>query len=187
MKNYSIEYAHFYVDSQFNDEHIRGIETLNKVLKGIINKGATYSTNILIDNYNAQPIEGREKNFWNQLKKMNSSPDFYAYEADLRGYIEAAFSLLSKKTVKSYKRYIDKNSSLIPCSLFIIIWYFLRFGIIEDHNEVIKRIGPNELFVGDEVITVLPNKFIDVETIAIRNIEKSSVSDYTYKIQTIFF
>ncbi len=184
---YSIEYGHFYTNELFNGDHQAGIKKLRMVTQNLETNHQSYSLCVLIDNYNAPVISENVQDFWQNLRQNEALPHYWAYEGDLSHYVEITLDQLHPKTKKEYLAYIEHHQH-IPCSLFIIIWYYLRLGIIEDTEKVIEKISPTDTtFSAKNLITILPKRFEQVEDIALRAIKRGRHKDIGQRITLIFF
>lgn len=186
--DYSIEYCHIYADQQLNAEHKKSIDLKQRIEKLLQKQGKTYSTLVLIDNYNAKTEEMSKAALISQLKDWAADPEYIFYEKDLLLYMPEALQLLHPKSHREYIKYIEKWDGFIPCSLFIILWYFLRLGIIQDHKSMVshKEASPPQIYAKN-LITILPKYYEPLERIAMRHIEKSKYSFIKQHIFTVFF
>lgn len=184
--NYNIEFAHIYTDEEFGINHIRSIEQLQDFASL---DGLQYSSIVLIDNYNASTKGFSTKDFISELRSRGATPDFYAYERDLKDLADELLDCIEKPKIKRlYKSYLDRKKKY-PCSLMTAAWYLARLGAI-DGSHVIRVHNKAQFtnFVPSKrIINILPKDFIGVEKEAHRLIGHSKYSDYRYKIQPILF
>ena len=187
--NYNIEYAHIYTNEQFNREHLEASWVLNYTIKNLNKKNKSYSTVVLIDNYNPNEHILDENTFLYQLKQNNASPDFVAYEAQLVPLYEKVLNSIHKKSKRrSIGQYV-KTREKIPCSFLIVVWDLLRLGLIQNGIIYYKNgNGKNtKVFIGEKIITILPERFRPVEERAKEIILNSDYTEALKKIEHIYF
>lgn len=190
---YNIEYSHIYADEVFNDEHIKGSEILDELVKKHPYKD-DFVVTTLIDEYTPKKndIKLNFNNFLAELSKNGLGPDFVGYESRLVDLSEKTLGYLDDTLRKKYYRYI-KNKGKHPCSLLATTWYLLRLGVLEQSLSGLKIVEPlknrniNE-FCGQKLITILPVRFKEIEQRIIYNFRKSEkIRDLVNKIELIFF
>jgi hypothetical protein len=183
---YSIEFSHIYTDEEFNANHIKSAQMM-KELSGL--SRASYSTILLIDDYNADQNGFDLNQVINQLAAVKAVPDFYAYESDLVRYGDALLASIQKpKILRMYASYI-KRKDKYPCSLLTATWYLIRLGYI-DGTSIIKPAlkTKDQLFLpAEKLINILPTSFKDIERDAHRLIGYSAFADARFKIEPILF
>ena len=180
---YSVEFSHIYTNEVFSNEHKQSVVNLNSYLPNL--QKDQYQTCILIDDYNPNEDLLDQKDFFNKLKSLDATPDYYAYEADMANYKNEMLRLIqNKKIFKQYNRYIDEKNTL-PCSFMTAIWYLIRLGALADDG-IIK--SKKESFVPSaNLINILPERFRAVEHKTIKLIDSTKYSNYVGNIDYIFF
>jgi hypothetical protein len=155
MKNFSIEFGHFYADTKPHKKH-------NKILKEIISNIDNYEINIFIDNYNV------DKN--NQIfHSIEDIKNFYLIEGIIVNNIhfENDMSKNAKIILENLGRFNNKKDKIYykdillydfkknkySCSLLSSVYYLIRLGIIEDINYKKSK----------QIINILDEKYKNVE------------------------
>lgn len=185
----SIEFGHIYQDELFTQEHKTGIVELFKQIEHVKKNGFTYSTVVMIDDYNVDGTKNFMDQYWSFLDSKRAMPDYYVYESALAIFMDEVFAIFNNRTKKSYQSYIDKHKK-IPCSLFIVMWYFYRLGLLDGSKDGILHTVKDEEknpFFAEKLVTILPKRFMEVEMIAQKAIRKSKQKSALEQIQTIFF
>lgn len=185
----NIEFGHIYQDTLFSKEHDSGVVQFFTQIERIKKDDSIYSTTVMVDDYNVDNTKNFIKDYWNFLEKKGALPQYYVYESSLSVFIDEVFLIFNNRTKKSYQNYINTHKK-IPCSLFIVIWYFFRLGIFDENkNNVLNRFNNqnNSPFFAKKIITILPKRFMDVEMIAQKAIQNSKQKNVMNYIETIFF
>lgn len=187
--DFNIEYAHIYVNEGFNHEHQRAARFLNTKAKELKERGGSYSGVVLFDDYNPSEWLVSEEEFICSLSREKAKPDFVAYEARLVPLVKGVLELVDKKDAKGVRRYIESRRR-IPCSFLIVVWHFFRLGLINDRGIDIYRPLKSQNkrpFVGESLITVLPDRFRSVEEKARGVIGRSQFGDALDRLEYHFF
>lgn len=173
---YSIEFAHIYLDEYIAMEHVLGKEKLLEIRKyRELNRCNSTIIN-LIDDYNATKNKLNLKKFEDFLNEHLDDSVEVIYESDMIFYSHIALTYLSHKDSKSYLRYINKFNRY-PCSLLALTSYLIRLGIIETKFPV---------RTADKLINILSERFRGVEDMIKKYLRRSSLSGIEKKIETIY-
>lgn len=184
---YNIEYAHIYADECFGNEHKKSVEQLKKTIQQLNINSTNYTLVILIDEYNSKKQTLNIKQFLKSLKDMGAEPDILGFESKLAPYKKQLLNALDLKTKKKYKHYIKKHRK-IPCSFLAAIWHLKRLGAIKTKNKELKRITSiQKSFVAKKIITILPQRYQEVEIRAQEIIKASKFKPYAEKMISVFF
>jgi hypothetical protein len=153
MKDYSIEYAHIYTNSEIDTEQKKSLDILEKIKNEESNKELSFV--VMIDDYSFPDPTFNYDSFLSWLGDKGHSPDLVIRESQLIPVCDIVLSLIGDMKLKNQiTSYIQ--SKKYPCSLFIATWYLLRLGKIE-HN-----IFPDDL-VAKRLINILPKSFAPFE------------------------
>ena len=187
--DYSIEFCHIYLNETFSHEHRQSIDVLKSVVSELPT-GSTYSLNVLIDDYNATEEVLDIEDLKRELREAHAKPDYLAYEARLAPYADAVLDLMSEgRLQRSYERYIREKGT-IPCSFMIAIWYLLRLGALPLAADALvyeKNGGHTKSFIGNNLISILPERFSGVEKKAMSVIAKTNFAFLQKRIQHVYY
>jgi len=177
MKDYSIEYAHIYTNSQISLEHNSSLEILENLDQELSN--ATRSLVVMVDDYSfPDPTFDYEK-FLSWLGARGHAPDIIFRESQLIPHCDKVLSLMPESDLKEQIISYIKTKKY-PCSLFIAAWYLLRLGKITDNN------FSTEL-MAKKLINILPESFKPFEDKAIEIIKETEFSDSVKSIENRYF
>lgn len=183
-KLYNLEYAHIYTDESFGQEHM--IATKVALHYVAASDKANIVTSVLIDNYNPDQHTLDVGHFMSQLGGAGLAPDMYAYEADMVDYVEPMLAMMtSSRLRRSYARYIELKNH-VPCSFLAAIWYLMRLGVFTPGRHMMTILG-QDYRSADELVNVLPHRFLAVEKKVMEIIAASSQSQLTASIKPVFF
>lgn len=182
-KRVNVEYAHIYADKEFSFEQLESIIQLQKYLSKVSRKNVALS--VLIDEYNPKYIHFDETQYLLSLLQHNARPDFVGYESRLVQFKDILFQRLSKHDARGIIKF-EHARGKVPCSMLIALWNLLRLGFFGSEKQVVKRLS-NVNFVAEEVINILPKKYIEVENKALRYLRESKLSSYINRIHHIYF
>ncbi len=182
---YTIEFSHIYTDKEFSQAQINSIDFLKDVMQAW---SFPYEKVILFDNYNVGPETISNDVFFEELKKHELLPDFWAFEKDLIKYAPILLdSIVVPKVKRQYETYISNKKSY-PCSFLTSIWYLMRLGFIEDTESIIRSMQGDKKFVPcKRVVNILANDFMSVEKTAIKLIKSTSFEGAADQIQDLFY
>ena len=184
--SYNIEFAHVYADENFNKEHQQGVELLLEVKKNIP-QHATYVTAVLVDEYNPDQKILDIKEYVSILAKMGAMPDFLGFESELALANDEMMKSVDSKIRKEYERYFA-NKQKIACSFLVAIWNLMRLGLLDLPNAIVIKQKPGIAdFVGERLITILPERYRENEERALRVIKHSQFAPAVEKIQYVYF
>ena len=190
MNEINIEFAHIYADESFSEEQKASCDWFKKLSHGL--KGKKFCSVVMIDDYNP----GYRIDYHlilNKLKKERVMPDFIAFERDL---VDIAPNILNalprgRKVLKNDRLYLDawhrkillKNHGKYSCALLIACWILARLG---EFTVPLIRLGEKE-FKAKEVMTLLPQKYLDVELKAIEILKSTKYRRHVDRINHLFF
>lgn len=182
---YSVEISHIYLDQHFSIDQIRSVERFHSEAPSW---GKTHSEIVLFDNYNVAKIITTPEEVLDQLRKINASPKYFAFEKDLIDYSRYLIDAIKiPKIKKQYELYIEKNNKY-PCSLLTSVWYLMRLGYIKDTKRIIKSVDEGDSYqsaVG--LINFLPNHFMAVEKKSTKLLRATHFSEAVDQIENIYF
>jgi len=187
--DFNIEYAHIYVNEGFNSEHKKAAFLFVERTKELGELGKSYSSVVLIDDYNPSEHLLSEERFLHLLAKRNAAPDFVGYEARIVPLVEDVLDAMDDKDAKSVRRYIVSRGR-VPCSFLIVVWHLLRLGEIDDKKfGIYHPLDPliDKPFVGKKLITILPERFKSVEERARDVIGRSQFGGVLDRLDYQFF
>lgn len=206
LSDYNIEFAHIYADQNFDSEQIESIEVLKKTIAKLIHQKKSFSTSVLIDDYNPQCRNLRENNFINVIKSYNIPLDFLAYESQLSLISDRVVDDLPKSslrikhaddadrrmlvlesdngdiTLRHYYESYSKNT----CALLTACWLLCRLGVYSIPHTAIKNLTTNP-FQGKKIITILPKKYEKNENKALEIIRILGKVNILEDIKYVFF
>lgn len=159
--DYSIEYAHIYSNENFGEEQIKSVNLIKSLIDRLDKKKKTYSTVILVDEYNPQKFILNINKMKKILEKYGIKPDYIGYESKLVYFSDYVLKEMHYKEKKNLIQYIKKHQKL-PCSLLITVWYLLRLGKIRGQN-FFEQINKQKPFCARKLVNILPKKYMDVE------------------------
>lgn len=186
--DYNIEYSHIYTDEDFGFEQRKSIKILKNVTERLKRAKKSYVLTVLIDEYNPAESTLSIKNFLGYLGRFKARPDFVCFESQL----VSSYKLLLEKMVpslrKEYVKYIEKHKK-IPCSLLIAVWHLKRLGLIRTHKEELNYLNekPVKNFIAKKIITILPQKYREVELRGLEIIASTHFKKYLHNISNIYF
>ena len=187
MVDYNIEFSHIYSDKKFGKEQEESVEILKKKIIEFLKKRITYSTCVLIDEYNPKKNILSVDILLEELDKRNIYPHFIGHESKLTSKKDFLLDCIrDKKLKKQYEKYINKNGH-VPCSFLVAVWYLYRLGHLELTKGVYKCFSHPNSFHGDKLINILSKKYIDVEKKAIKIISNTKFADCVKNIEVIFY
>lgn len=185
--DYNIEFAHIYADTIFGREQLSSINVFNRLAKRLSRDNKSYVSSVMIDEYSPDFKILNEQKYFAKLKELNASPDYLAYESHLKDIAWRIISLMSGKSGREYKKYVNQKNKL-PCSLLVAAWYLLRLGLIDSTDKVYKRVSnTSRPFYASKIINILPKKYIGVEKKAIAIIKATRFKDIIHDIKYIYF
>lgn len=189
MKKYSdvnIEFAHIYVDEILTKEYLDLARNTQKITEAYGKEEKKVVLSVLIDDYNPVTHELKIDEFLAMLKKEGVEPDFVLFESELTKLKDSVFELLNEGKIKRYySKYINSKKHF-PCSFLIVVWYFLRLGIL-DHDDLNFYVyNKNKSFKSEKILNVLQSKYRDVEKKAHDIIKISKVSEKLQDIEYRF-
>lgn len=184
--DYSIEYAHTYIDEVWNEEHVNIGHKVLEITRNLQQQGKSYTLNVLIDDYNPEMNVLDVEDLCTRLEDLGLRPDNVLFESELTKLEDDLFKLLDDGRIKnSYRKYIE-NKNHIPCSFLIAVWYALRLGIIEKDGVSFYKETTEKPFAGEKLINILQSRYADPEEKASEIISISSFSDKIDDVEDIF-
>lgn len=187
----NIEFAHIYVDEQFGDSQKQSIEVLKTTLKLKEYSYRDYTLTVLVDDYHPNLYIFDLYDFIIQLEGYNVKPDYICFESRLIDDCNSLIDQFDKKLSRKFSRYI-KNKNKYPCSLLTAVWYLKRLGLMDINDNELIYLGPDSSrpfkpFVGNELITILPLKFKDMEMSSINILKYLLSKEDLDRIKLIFY
>ncbi len=173
--DYSIEFAHIYVNQIPSKEQTRSIKLLAETITDLEKQDKTYCTVILIDDFTPERTILDVEEYIEQVKK-DTILDFVAFESRLAAFSKKFIAELPKENTKSKKvneietkTFVKKGKSIglitrdnkPSCSLLIAIWYLCRLGVYPKPEDL--RMYGNKDFIGKKIITILDKKYKETE------------------------
>lgn len=179
MVDYSVEYAHIYLDQNFGAEQLATISKLNTVVKELEQKQWSYYKTILIDDYNPVSQILDVNAFIKSLETLQAAPDVVIFEKDLINYMDEFYELLPARKAVSLERNHERHGK-VSCSTLIAIWYLCRLGMIGGANE-----SSTFNLHAKHLINIISSKYNGAEKIAIDLLKTIKGFDSS-RIQDIF-
>ena len=179
-KDYSIEYAHIYVNQTFNSEHLMSLELMKSKENELKQIGFSVARHVLIDDYStATGLDRFNKDgFLQQLKTQQAEPDITVLESTLLNACNELINKINDKKLRKSLTDYYKTRKIWPCSICVAAWYLVRLGAIKYKEQDL---------VSGKVISILPDRFKTPELEAKNIIEATEFRDYIKKIEVIFF
>ncbi len=199
MNDYNIEFAHIYADQMFGEEQHKSIAKLKTLIKRLQQKKKSFTTTLLIDEYNSKSYVLQEIEFLQEIKEQGVQLDFLAYESTLTTIAEKVIRLIPKKLIVTHKfkdrevKIFKKRDKMIglkdshgkhTCSLLITAWILTRFGIYPLPS--LQKLSRNS-FRANRLITILPKKYHLSERKAIDILKTTKYKSLISKMDYIFF
>lgn len=180
---YSIEYSHIYTNETFSKEHTKSIANLVRYLPDL--KKNQYQICVLIDDYNPSEDLLDINKFFNSLKQLQATPDYFAYESKMGEYKDEMLKAIKNNKVrKQYERYISEKNKL-PCSFMTGIWYLIRLGVFDPKKSIEEK--AESFTPSQRLINILPERFRAVEAKTLELIGASQYSMQVANIDYIFY
>src|SRR3989344_9564234 len=195
MKDYHIEFAHIYADERFGDEQKQSIVCLKKRIAEIKKNKKSYSTSILIDEFNPEKNILNEKEFISILKLYGASPDSVVHESSLASVSRRVIELISSEKINienfgdstvmilsaNGKRIgLTEKSGKPTCSLLIATWILCRLGYFSLDK------FPKQ-FSAKKIITILPKKYQESEEKMLEILKSTKFSNLVDRLEYIWF
>jgi hypothetical protein len=185
----NIEFAHIYVNESFSSEHYRAIALLQEEIRSLELKKKTYSTILLIDDYNPTEWLLDLDKLLNELKEQKSLPDFVVLESSLIKYVPELLEIIKNSHSDIPEKKISKNGKY-RCSFLLVAWYLLRLGLIKlssDRNIFYMQNIPTDDFAAKKIINILPQRFMAVERTVNRFMKKINLETIENKNEYRFY
>lgn len=186
--DYNIEFAHIYVNEDVTREHFEASWITKQFIEKLEQEKQSYSTVVLIDNYNPTENLLNVDEFLQTVKSHGLIPDYLVYEADLVAYKDQVLgNIQNLRLQKNYTNYINHKNK-IPCSFLIVIWHLLRLGVLKIDPAILHPIKQNPApFLASRLQTILPKRYESVERKAQELIQHSLYKETLEKIDYTFF
>lgn len=187
MVDYNIEFSHIYSDKKFGKEQEESVQILKTKTMNFLKEHKTYSTCVLIDEYNSKNDSLDISILLRELNKRNVFPNFIGLESRL--ILKKDFLLKNienKKIKREYEKYINKNNR-IPCSFLVAVWYLCRLGYLDLHKEIYSCYDRSDIFHGKQIINILSEKYENLEKRTIEIISNTKFANCIKNIETIFY
>lgn len=176
MVDYNIEFGHIYTNENCGYDHLRGADAARKVAERLQEEGKTYNLTLMVDDYNPSESFLDIQKYIHKLRDKGACPDYLVLESNLPKYKDLILSEMTGKIRREYENYIEKKGKC-PCSFLLAIWHLLRLGIIKDDYLIIPIAEHKSGFYADNIITILPERFQDVEIKAAEIIRSTKYKD----------
>lgn len=187
MIEYNIEFAHIYSDKKFGKEQEKSIKILKKKIIKFLKKDKTYSTCVLIDEYNPEKNTLTIDVLLNELDKKNVYPHFIGLESKLASKKDFLLEHISnKKLRREYEKYINKNNH-VPCSFLVAVWYLYRLGHLDLHRGIHRCYDHRNGFQAKKLVNILAKKYKESEKKAMEIIKNTKFSHCIKNIKTVFY
>lgn len=183
--DYNIEFAHIYVNENFASEHCQASRIVKEKVREIRQHDKSYVLTVLIDDYNPSDYILNVKKFLEELRKLGTEPDYAVYESKLVSYKDQILNKMNGKIKNQYLKYI-RDHGKCPCSFLIAIWHLLRLGFL-DPKSIVDSLE-NRPFVAQKIITILPQRYTEIEKKALEIIKSTEFGDFVEnRLEYIFF
>lgn len=187
MVEYNIEFAHIYSDKKFGKEQEKSIEILKEKIIKFLKKDVTYSTCVLIDEYNPKKSMLTVDNLLCELDKKNIFPHYIGLESKLVSKKDFLLESINNKKIKrEYEKYINKNNH-VPCSFLVAVWYLYRLGHVDLQRGIHRCYNHRNGFQGKKIMNILSKKYEPAEKKAMEIIKNTRFSACINDIETIFY
>ncbi len=204
IPNYNIELAHIYADQKVGLEQYYGIRIASEFIKKIKNKGRTFVTSVLIDDYNSSVFSLKEEDIIDLAKECDVPIDFIAYESKLDSVCDKLIKdiensglrtesfpgktslIMETKNKKIGIRDYFGNSHKNTCASVVVAWSLCRLGIYDLSKDTIVKLSTNS-FIGTNIVTVLPERYESNEEKALAIIKNTPYTDLLRNIEYLFF
>lgn len=182
--DYNIEFAHIYVNEDFNREHFEAAIRTKQATKNIVQLGKSYVLTVLIDDYNPSDEILDTQVFLQKLESLKVKPDYVIYESKLVYFQDLLLDRMNGKIKKKYENYINKQRKC-PCSFLVAVWHLLRLGVFSEEKIISNK--QDKPFSAKRTITILPRRYESVERKAISIINSTAFCEHIKNIEHIFF
>jgi hypothetical protein len=189
LADVNIEFGHIYVNETFNHEHEKAAQLAKERASFDRKQGKRVVTAVLIDDYNPTESFLVEKDLLKKLAAVDMEPDYLAYEAKLTPWVEELLEEMTGKPQKKYLHYVVSKGKA-PCSLLVAVWHLLRLGALElKHPNLLKPVASTEIgvFAAKKIVTILPSRYEDVEKSSKEIISSTKFSEFTDRMEAVFF
>ena len=187
MVDWNIEFAHIYADKTFGEEQIESIDILKKKIVNFLQEGTTYSTCILVDEYNPKESVLTVPALLSELSKNNILPHFIGLESKLTAKKDFLLEHIENNKIrKEYEKYIKKHEH-IPCSFLVATWYLYRLGHLDLEKGIYRCFQHGNGFQGKKIMNILSKKYEESERKAIKIIKNTEFASCIPNIRTIFY
>src|SRR3989344_9263442 len=166
LLDYNVEFAHIYGNESFSHEHYQASQILKRKIEELEKNKQSYTTTILIDDYNPSEWILNVDKFLEELKGSHTVPDHLAYESKLVPLKDMVLELSSEQIRKGYNRYSNKKNGRVACSLLVAIWHLTRLGIFSLPKDLL--VNGNKPFSAKKLVTILPERYHNVEEKALK-------------------
>lgn len=174
----NIEFSHIYADEDFSEEHMESIKKLKIYLKNFESHNKTFTTSILIDDFNVSSLKLDEGKFLAKVRSFGVPIDFIAYESKFYGIADEIIKLLPQDKIKteyfnSIKKEVlvlDNNgkktglrekmvcSQRHTCAILSSAWILCRLGCFGFPKGSIKVLSGKNI-IAKELLIILPKRY----------------------------
>lgn len=185
MVDYSIEFAHIYVDQIFNTDYKKSSQRVKEIASNLEETNKSYNLALLIDDYNPKRHLLNVDKYINKLANLGLAPDYVVFESELTKLTDEVLSVIYDDRLRnSYQRYMNKKH--IPCSFLVATWYLLRLGLLDRQAINFYYENRSKSFTAQSLINVLHPRYQSVEQKAQELISKSDYASRNDLIKCCF-
>ena len=212
--DYNIEFGHIFVNEKFCSRQRESSKIAKKFIEQLNKKKKTYSTTILIDDYQPSYSYLDICSFLESVKNLGIAPGYIVYESQLHSLANKLLSLINKKNiieekveikVKSNKdtlllnhrnmsslslkdEYFAKRNDYIETPVLIAAWYLLRLGILQKQGIVKETKYTKKVpFVGENLLTIIPKQYKPIDTAAKKILECTKYKNCLKRMTETYF
>ena len=212
--DYNIEFCHIFTSENFSFEQRLSSQITDKIIDQIKQREKTYTTTILFDDYQPSYSYLDIYSFLEKVKDLGIPPTYVVYETRLQTLARKLISTISKSKIEKEEverglkserdtimlRYAESSSTPLKKEFFvkdkgrmetpplIASWYLLRLGVFSN-PQIIKetQYTDKKPFAGEKIITVIPDKWKEIDEKAKKIIKESDYGDALEKTECIYF
>lgn len=206
ITDYNIEFSHIYADENLGAEQLWGVNEL----KALLQKPPFYNqkvvTVVLIDDFHPDVFQFDEAKLRNEFEKLSVAPDFIGYESRLSPVADQLILEIPRSQLANeYFHEPERSVTLLiqdkkrfglrdefefahdyTCALLSAAWLLCRLGMYPAPEGVFREASDAD-FAAREIITILPQKYREVEERALDIIGATKFKDLKKHIRHIFF
>lgn len=197
--DFSIEFAHIYLDQIPGSEQTESLKILGNKAKELEKLSKTFNKVILIDDFTPEKTILKKEEYIESVKK-DTDLDFVALESQLAMFAHKFIEEIKKEFVetkvingietKTFRKGQESiglitNNNKPSCTLLIAIWYLCRLGIYGVPAKT--QSFSDKSFVGRKLITIIPEKYKEGEEKVLKLLKETKYNYLIKDIEQIYF